>query len=381
MLLFLACAGLIGYLVLGYPLLLALLARRYGQRIEKEPGIEPETFLPSVSLIIPVHNGARFVRNKLESILALDYPRHLLEILVVSDGSTDQTREIAMEYASAGVQLLLIPPSGKAAALNAAVPRVSGEILVLTDVRQELAPDSVRRLLDPFRDKRVGVVSGELLLRSGNTQGEADVGLYWKYESWIRKNLSALDSMFGATGPFYAIRRHLFTPIPEDILLDDVYLPMTAFFSGYRLVVESTAIAYDYPMTRQREFDRKVRTLGGNYQLLFRMPRILTTDNRMLWHFFSYKIGRLLLPWLVVLTFALSFALPMPWSAVTVGAQLCFCLLAVIDPTVPQRSVLKRLSSPARTFIVLMAATIKGLKVLFVPPRALWKVTDIASDS
>jgi biofilm PGA synthesis N-glycosyltransferase PgaC len=374
MLLFCVCAGLLGYLVLGYPLLLAFLAPRRGWPVDSG------TELRSISFIIPVHNGARFLRRKLESILALDYPRHLLEILVVSDGSTDATKEIAIEFAPAGVQLLLIPRSGKASALNSAVPRVSGEILVLTDVRQDLEPESLRRLTAPFHDRRVGVVSGELILRSGTTQSETDVGLYWKYESWIRRNLSALDSTFGATGPFYAIRRELFKPIPEDILLDDVYLPMTAFFRGYRLIVESGALAYDYPMTRQREFDRKVRTLGGNYQLLFRMPCLLTGRNRLLWHFLSYKVGRLLLPWLVILTFAASVTLPLPWNAIVVGAQLVFCLLALVDSNVPQRSLLKRLSSPARTFIVLMAATVKGLKVLFVPPRALWKVTDIASD-
>jgi poly-beta-1,6-N-acetyl-D-glucosamine synthase len=375
MLLFCVCAGLVGYLLLGYPLTLAFLARRFRQPVKHG------TELRSISFIIPVHNGARFLRRKLESILAIDYPRHLIEILVVSDGSTDATKEIATEFASDGVQLLLIPRSGKAAALNSAVPRVSGEILVLTDVRQDLDPQSLRCLTAPFHDECVGVVSGELILRSGTTPGEADVGIYWKYESWIRRNLSALDSMFGATGPFYAIRRELFQPIPEDILLDDVYLPMTAFFRGYRLIVESRALAYDYPMTRQREFDRKVRTLGGNYQLLFRMPRLLTPHNRLLWHFLSYKVGRLLLPWLVILTFATSLTLPLPWNAILVGGQLIFYLLALVDSNVPQRSPLKRLSSPARTFVVLMAATIKGLKVLFVPPRALWKVTDIASDS
>lgn len=375
MLLFCICAGLLGYFVLGYPLLLAFLARRFGQPVESGPELK------SISFIIPVHNGARFLRRKLESILALDYPRDLIEILVVSDGSTDATKQIAVEFAPAGVQLLLIPRSGKAAALNSAIARVSGEILVLTDVRQDLDTGSLQHLAARFHDERVGVVSGELILRPGTTRGEADVGLYWKYESWIRKNLSKLDSMFGATGPFYAIRRNLFQPIPEDILLDDVYLPMTAFFRGYRLIVEPRAIAYDYPMTRQREFDRKVRTLGGNYQLLFRMPRLLTMRNRLLWHFLSYKVGRLLLPWLVILTFAASLALPWPGNVIVAGSQLFFCLLAILDSNVPQTSLLKRVSSPARTFVVLMVATVKGLKILFVPPRALWKVTDIASDS
>jgi poly-beta-1,6-N-acetyl-D-glucosamine synthase len=375
MLMFWLSAGLISYIVVGYPVLLHLLARRYGKPFRSE------NHLFRISIVIPVHNGERFLRRKLESILKLDYPPDLMEVLVVSDGSVDETNDIARTFSSYGVQLLSIPRLGKPAALNAAVPRLDGEILILTDVRQELAPASVRRLVAPFADPAVGVVSGELVLRDGTTQGEADVGIYWKYETWIRKNLSLLDSMLGATGPFYAIRRKLFQPLPEDILLDDVYLPMTAFFNNFRLVVEPTAIAYDYPMTREREFRRKVRTLGGNYQLLMRMPRLLSPSNRLLWHFLSYKIGRLLLPWLVLLAFVSSVRLPSPWNVLLVGSQVTIGSLALCDPRIPQRSALKRISSPARTFLVLMAATIQGLKVLFVPPRSLWKVTDIASDS
>jgi cellulose synthase/poly-beta-1,6-N-acetylglucosamine synthase-like glycosyltransferase len=375
MVLFWSCSGLIFYILVGYPALLSLLARKHTRPLAA--GHE----LRSVSVIIPVHNGARFLRRKLDSINALDYPKTLIEVLVVSDGSTDATEEIAAEYAGSGIKLLVIPRSGKAAALNAAAQLVSGEILVLTDVRQDLHPRSFPLLIAPFSDSRVGVVSGELLLREGLTQGEADVGLYWKYESGIRRNLSNLDSMFGATGPFYAIRRSLFTPIPEDILLDDVYLPMTAFFKGYRLIVQPEALAYDYPMTREREFNRKVRTLGGNYQLLSRMPALLTPANRLLWHFLSYKVGRLLLPWLLLLFVASTTALPIRWRLPLLLAQFLFILLAVTDPLVRQKTVLKKFSSPARTFLALMAATILGLRVLFVPARTLWKVTDIASDS
>ena len=375
MLLFWLSAGLISYVIVGYPLLLHLLAHRY-----RKPFRSGNRLL-QISIVIPVHNGGRFLRRKLESILKLDYPPELIEVLVVSDGSVDDTNDIARQFSDYGVQLLSIPRLGKPAALNAAVARVGGEILVLTDVRQELTPESIRWLVAPFADPAVGVVSGELILRDGTTPDEADVGIYWKYESWIRKNLSLLDSMLGATGPFYAIRRSLFQAVPEDILLDDVYLPMTVFFKNFRLVVEPKAIAYDYPMTREREFGRKVRTLGGNYQLLMRMPRLLSPSNRLLWHFLSYKVGRLLLPWLVLTMFLSSVRLPSPWNVLLVGSQVTIGGLALCDSRIPQRSALKRVSSPARTFLVLLAATIQGLKVLFVPPRSLWKVTDIASDS
>jgi hypothetical protein len=112
------------------------------------------------------------------------------------------------------------------------------------------------------------VVSGDLIIRQGDLE-ESNVGAYWRYESWIRKQLGRIDSTLGATGPFYAIRRELAVPIPVDTLLDDVYLPLSAFFLGYRLVVAEEARAFDYPTNVNIEFGRKVRTLAGNYQLLW----------------------------------------------------------------------------------------------------------------
>jgi biofilm PGA synthesis N-glycosyltransferase PgaC len=371
MIVFLISVILIVYVLALYPLLIEVWASR-------KPATTQSAGYRSVSVIIPVHNGGRFLRRKLESVLASEYPRDLLEIIVVSDGSNDETVSIAEEYAGAGITLVNLPRCGKPAALNAGSARASGDILVLTDVRQDLLPQSIWNLTRAFDNPSVGVASGRLLLRHGTTQGEADISRYWHYESWIRQNLSRLDSTFGATGPFYGVRRHLFSPIPEDILLDDVYLPMTVFFQGYRLIVEPKALAYDYPMTPQREYRRKVRTLAGNYQLLLKMPRVLTFRNRMLWHFLSYKVGRLLLPWLFLSVFLASFLLPRPWSNVLVFGQLGAYLLAMFDRLIPQRIWLKRISSPVRTFVVLMIATVNGLRVFFVPPRTLWKVTDIA---
>lgn len=375
MVLFLICAGCIIYVLVGYPVTLGFLARCRRRPVRK--GSE----LPTVSVIIPIHNGCRFVEEKLESVFALNYPRDLLEVIVVADGCTDETeflvqRRLLVQH-GAPLRLISIPHSGKPAALNAGVSCASGEILVMTDVRQQLHPESLRTMAACFEDSEVGVVSGELVLRDGTCQDEADIRLYWKYESWIREKLSEIDSMFGATGPFYAIRRSLFVPLPDDILLDDVYLPMMVFLRGYRLIVEPAARATDYPMTSKREFGRKVRTLGGNYQLMARLPVLFTRRNRLLWHFLSYKFGRLLLPWLLTTMLATSFLFPDPWSAILVCAQIAFYLLAALDPKVPQNLLLKRISSPSHTFVMLMAATIRGLIVLFVPAHTLWKVTDI----
>jgi poly-beta-1,6-N-acetyl-D-glucosamine synthase len=370
-LVWIASLGLIVYAVAAYPLLLALQSRYWGKPIKKAPQRK------SVSVIIAVHNGERFIAQKLESVLDLNYPRELMEVLVVSDGSTDRTDSIVHEFADRGVQLLQIPRGGKCAALNAGIPRTRNEILLLTDVRQTIAPDSLEAMIECFADPTVGSVSGDLLIRPGANSDEVTTGLYWKYESWIRRNLGRVDSIFCATGPFYAVRRELAVTIPPDILVDDMYLSLAVFFRGYRLVVEPRAKAFDYPTTRDVEFRRKVRTLAGNYQMLRTYPALLGPRDRMWFHFMSYKFARLLLPWAFAALLVSSFFLPVPLRWFAVGAQLFFYILAATDSVIPVNVSFKKLSSASKTFLLLLCAPVMALSVLAVPPRSLWRETKI----
>ncbi len=367
--LFAGAAAVIFYVVLAYPVLLGWLSRRFARPVQRAP------IRPSVSIIIAVYNGEAFLADKLNSILALEYPRDLVQVIIVSDGSTDRTDAIAESFASKGVRLLHLSRGGKPAALNAAIPLASGEILILTDVRQVLAPDSVGLLVESFADPEVGTVSGELVIRKGATEEESNIGLYWRFETWIRDRLASIDSMFGATGPFYAMRRELAVPIPPDMLLDDMYLPLAAFFRGYRLVVDMRARAFDYPTALDTEFRRKVRTLAGNYQILLAFPALLGPGNRMWLHFVSYKLGRLLLPWCLIAVAVSSPWLPAPWNIVMLAGQAAFYGMAALDFVLPAGGQLKRVCSPIRTFVTMMIAAIRGLSVFFVPARSLWKVT------
>jgi poly-beta-1,6-N-acetyl-D-glucosamine synthase len=362
------------YILAGYPLLLGWMARMWAKPIRKEP-IEP-----SVTFVIPVFNGEEYLQQKLESVLSLDYPWEKMEILVVSDGSTDGTDGIAQSFSDRGVRLIRLSRGGKPAALNAAIPQAKGELLILTDVRQLLEPGSVRHLVACFADESVGVVSGELLIRSGETQGEQSVGLYWRLETWIRDRLSSLDSMFGATGPFYAMRRELACPVPPEILLDDMYLPLAAFARNYRLTMESKARAYDYPTSVKTEYRRKVRTLAGNYQLLRYYPWLLGPSNRMLFHYLSYKVGRLLLPWLLLAILVSSIFLPPPLRELSLLLQAAVYALGLLDRFIGEGSPFKRLTSPVHAFLAAMAAAVAGLSVFFVPPQTLWKVTSASTE-
>src|ERR1035438_5957517 len=167
--LFLLSVAFCAYTLLGYPLLLGLLARWRPRPVRKA------AWTARVSVILPVYNGERWMAAKLESIRALEYPADLLEILVVSDGSTDGTKDIVRRFESRSkLTYLALPRGGKATALNAALAKASGEILFFTDVRQQLDPGSVANLVACFADPEVGVASGELVIRDGTGLEEAD---------------------------------------------------------------------------------------------------------------------------------------------------------------------------------------------------------------
>jgi biofilm PGA synthesis N-glycosyltransferase PgaC len=362
---FIISALMILYVLAVYPLLLAAAVRFFGRPVRKQD--LPQT----VSVIIAVRNGERWLRRKIESVLALDYPMEMLEILIVSDGSTDSTEEIARSFAGQGVRLLVVPPGGKPAALNAAVPHANGDLLFLTDVRQILDRECLRHLVACMADPDVGVVSGNLKIQSGTTVEEESTGLYWRYENSIRNNMAKLDSMLGATGPVYLVRRRLYVPIPPDCLLDDMYLPMSIHLAGYRLVLEEKAIAMDEPTLLSSEFRRKVRTQAGNLQLLVLLPGLFSRRNRMRIHYLSSKIGRLLLPWLLLAALVSSLILPGAWKLLVLP-QALFWLIALADGLFPHGSSAKRITGPARAFAVLIFSAVAALKILVLPARSLW---------
>jgi poly-beta-1,6-N-acetyl-D-glucosamine synthase len=374
--LFLLSVGFCVYTMIGYPLMLRMLARVRARPVRKA------AWPASVTVILPVYNGERWMAAKLESILGLNYPAERIEILVVSDGSTDGTEAIVREFASrANIRFFAVPRAGKAAALNAALAQATGEILFLTDVRQQLDANSLANLVACFADPDVGVASGELVIREGTGVEEASVGLYWKYEKWIRKQLSRVDSVMGATGCIYAMRRCLAAPLPAGTLNDDMCLPLAAFFRGYRVVFDESALAFDYPTQLASEFRRKVRTLAGVFQAIGQYPGLLGPGNRMWIHFFSHKFARLIMPWAMIVAAISAQGLPMPWNLWATGIQVAGYGLAVIDPFLPESFPLKRLSSPARTFIVLMAASLCAVSILFIPARRLWKETQVSGDA
>lgn len=299
------------YTYMGYPLILSVW-RRIQRRTTKKGDS-----LPPVSILLAVYNEEKLIERKLKNLLELDYPASLLEIIVSSDGSTDRTEEKVALFQSAvsrsgrnpapAIRLMAgAVHAGKAAALNRAVEHARGEILLFSDARQILDRKALMNLAANFNDPEVGAASGELVLvdRPGGA-GVAGVGLYWRYEKWLRKMESDIDSMLGATGALYAMRKSLYRPIPADTILDDVLIPMQAVFEGYRIVFEPAATAYDFvPRRPETEFVRKVRTLAGNYQLLWENGSFWSPKkNRVFFQYFSHKVARLAVPFLMIILF------------------------------------------------------------------------------
>jgi cellulose synthase/poly-beta-1,6-N-acetylglucosamine synthase-like glycosyltransferase len=362
----LACAVMF-YALFGYPLLLNWMAKHSSNPVRKDDKLR------TVSFVIAVYNGERFLERKLKTIFEQNYPQELIDVLVVSDGSTDRTDEIARSFDNQGVRFLRLPHGGKAAALNAGVPLVSGEILVLNDVRQTLDPDCLRNIIACFGDPKVGAVSPQTIIVQGETHEESTTSLYWRYEHWIRLRLTRIDSTFGYSGAFAALRRSLWVPLPPGTLLDDVYEPLVAFFKGYRILMEPTATMYDFPTVLHSEFRRKVRLQAGLYQMLKIMPQLVSSRNRMRLHFLSAKYGRIVIPYCMIAVALATVGLPPHWRAGALWGQVLFYALAALDGAVSDGSPLKRLTSPIRTFVVLMAASLAAVRVYFVPPTSLWK--------
>lgn len=370
---------LVVYTYLGYPGAVALVAYLRPRPVRRGP------IRPTVSLVIVAHNEARWIERKLEDCLALEYPRDRLEILVASDGSTDATAEIARRYEAHGVTVLAFETRrGKPSVLNDVVAKCRGQIVLFGDARQTYGPNALVALVENFADPAVGAVSGELVLDGEATALGAGVGFYWRYETFIRRNESHLDSTIGATGAIYAIRRDLFETIPSDTLLDDVLIPLRIVRRGYRVVLEPAARAFDRPAaTAGEEFTRKVRTIAGTLQLFARERWLWSVPQNRLWlQAMSHKFLRIVAPYLLGAALAASVLLgaSRPVYRLALVAQLPFYAAALTGFFVGRASSVGRWLGIPYAFCVLNVAALVGVSRFFAGTQAVtWdKASDLA---
>lgn len=351
---FWACAALVAYAYIGYPLLVWFLAQVKGRPVRR--GVAPAP--SSVSIVVTAYNEEAIIGRRVRELRDLLAATGLHgEVIVVSDGSTDRTAEIARAHEGDNVRVLDLPLNvGKAAALSEGVAVARHEIVTFADARQSWTADSLRFLVESFDDPAVGAVSGDLVIES-RPGVMAGVGLYWRYEKWIRRQETALHSSVGVSGSISAVRRALFCPIPPGTVLDDVYWPMRVVMRGFRVVHNARAQAFDRPPARVRdEFRRKVRTLSGNYQLLLQIPDALLPWRNPIWfQFLSHKILRLLVPWALLIMLASSAMLPETIHRVAFRLQVAFYLLGLVGIWSEIGSRI-RMASAAASLLVLNAA-------------------------
>jgi biofilm PGA synthesis N-glycosyltransferase PgaC len=353
--LFWASMLLLAYVYAGYPLLLALWSAVAARPVAKRTCWSKDAGpWPSVSVIVAAHNEGPRLSKRISNLLDQKYPGPL-EILVGSDGSTDNTRAVLAQYDDR-VRLLELPRGGKPMALNASVAAATGEIIVFADARQRWARDAILELVSNFHDPDVGGVTGQLILQSElapdqfeSTIDEA-VGLYWKYEKWLRRHESRVRSTIGTTGAIYALRRSLWQPLPETTLLDDVLAPMRVVLAGWRIVFDETAHAFDRAAPNSAaETKRKTRTLAGNYQILALEPRLLLPFVNPVWiQYASHKLGRLVAPWALIAAFVTSaFLAAEGWPyAVALVVQIGFYGLAALGGWIESGDRIAAISVP-----------------------------------
>jgi cellulose synthase/poly-beta-1,6-N-acetylglucosamine synthase-like glycosyltransferase len=369
--------GIVFYAYVGYPLLMWAFARW----LKKRSAVAQIS--PSVSIVLAVRNGMALLPWKMNHLFNSDYP-NIKEIVVVSDGSTDGAAEFLAGLPDPRLKTILLKEHcGKAVALNAGMKQATADVLLFVDIRPRIAPGAIQSLVSHFADPKVGCVTGELILVQGgqNAVPGAVGGLYWRYEQWIRKCEASYDSPVGVYGGFYAVRRTLAVAQPAGIILDDMFQPLSIIRQGYRSVIEPRAYVYDeWPQKTRTEFDRKVRTLAGNFQLMQLAPWVLTPQNRVFFQLVSHKILRLFVPYLFISALVASLLLAggSHFYAALASIQLLGLLLAIFSfqSRVP---LLGRIGSPIGALLMLNAAAVVGLYRFLATRGPLWRIWDSSS--
>jgi cellulose synthase/poly-beta-1,6-N-acetylglucosamine synthase-like glycosyltransferase len=350
----------IAYAYVGYPAVLWLLSRF--RPPAAWDGTGPDASLPSVTLIVSAFNEEQVIGQKLENALSLDYPLGLLEIVVVSDGSSDRTCEIVLGFAHRGIVLRHYEGRiGKTACLNRALPMANGSIVVFSDANSAYERGALRALVRPFADPSVGFVTG--WTRYGSKEDEAasaSLGIYSKLELMTKELESRLGSCVGADGAIFAIRKQLYTPL-RDYDINDLVIPLSINRQGYRGILqrEATCVEKDAGGAKG-EFQRQVRitnrTLRAimNYRQLFNPCRF----GLLSFELFSHKLCKFLVPAFLIAALVANLLLAQRggFFLAALIAQGIFYVSAGAATLLSKTRFLSHLAETARSFVVVNAA-------------------------
>jgi cellulose synthase/poly-beta-1,6-N-acetylglucosamine synthase-like glycosyltransferase len=349
-------------------------------------------FTPSVTLLITAYNEEEVISKKLDNSLNLDYPIEHLQVLVAADGSGDRTAEIVRSHKERGVELCYNPERrGKMAAINRAVHMARGEILVFSDANNFYAPNTLRELIGPFVDPAVGAVSGAKHINKDDSVVSASEGMYWKYESFVKKQESRFDSCVGVAGEILAIRRNLFQMPPDNVINDDFFIAMLVARRGFRIAYAPEAYSFE-PVSRSAEEEviRRARISAGRFQAILFAHKFLSLRRPVLaWQVISHKFLRPLLPFAMLGAFAANLlvvlfpdssgrqgvlVLEPPYYWALLSLQLFFYLLALVAPRMKNMRLVGKILYLPTFFINSNYAALMGLfRFLTGKQSVLWE--------
>lgn len=301
---------IIFYTFFGYGLLLYFLVRI--KRVFKKPLSLPQSLeIPSVSVIIAAYNEEDLIEEKINNCLSLNYPENKLQLIFITDGSSDQTPDIIRKYSR--IKLLHEDQRlGKMSAIKRAMPYVSGDVTVFTDANTFLNKDALMHLTKHYQNPRIGAVAGEkkILVNKSADASSAGEGFYWKYESALKKWDYELYSNVGAAGELFSIRTNLYQPIETDTIIDDHMIAMRIAEKGYIIAYEPDAYAMETASADSKEeLKRKIRIAAGGIQSIYRLKKAANPliNPILTFQYFSHRVLRwTVTPWLMILLFILN---------------------------------------------------------------------------
>ena len=377
---------LVGYTYLGYPFILFvcyaavqlysdvlfLLGRR--ERRISPPGIGEE---PGVTFVIPAHNEEDNLPKKLANLQQTKYPTDRLQVVIVSDGSTDGTNEILNSCTLPYVEkLFLRERSGKPVALNYGVEHARYDILIFSDAATLFVPNAVANLVRRLRDPKIGVVCGAVQFRRSQ-ESEQTEGIYWRFERVLRLMESRLGASVNASGAIYAVRKKCFIPLQSGDLIDDLLIPLNARKLGYKVIEDPEAMATDLAAsTVKGEFSRRARLAVGSFRALCKVKFFLLPGFTV-FAFLSHKVLRWLLPFLLIAMLASNaFLASRPFFRVLLATQIVFYLWGALGLMFHKRLRTVRFALFAYFLLMMHFAFLVGFyRFLFGGPETTWERT------
>jgi cellulose synthase/poly-beta-1,6-N-acetylglucosamine synthase-like glycosyltransferase len=380
------------YTYFGYPISIAMLSRLFPKkRLYKD-------IFPSTTLLIAAYNEEKIIDVKIRNCLEMTYPRNQLQIIVVADGSDDNTVEIANSYKKQNVEVLHKPERrGKMAAINRAFPYIRGEVIIFSDANNFYNSDTIQELVKPFSDPEVGAVSGAKTIIKGDGNLGASEGLYWKYEARIKEYEDRFSSCTSAAAEILAIRTSLFNPPPDHIINDDFYQIMLILRQGYRIAYAPKAKSYErISLKAEHEIKRRTRIISGRFQAIAMAHKILPFDRPIIvWQIISHKFLRPLAPFNMIGAYFMNlvavlfpsltnndahkkfFSLCKPYSTIFLSLQTLFYALAWVGRRLEDRggdSNLKRIFYLPTFFVNSNIAALHGfIRFLQGKQTTLWE--------